>query len=620
MINDLNIIICLPVVAGIIMFLLPDAFRILKGILALAITLIFSGFAIKIFGYTDALLPLVQQTGETGVLPEVSLTLEQFTVMNINSLTTIILLFVAVLAPLICLYSIYKEKNEAFPAQFYSWFLITLGSSAGTILADNLLLFLFFWGVLGFTLYKLIKQHDAQSSDAAKKTLIIVGSSDAIMIIGIGLLWNIAGTLSISELSVQTSSGPAIMAFLLLGVGSFTKAGAFPFHTWIPSYTGKAHGVSSAYMPASFDKLIGIYFLVVLCSRIFVLNQWLTLVLLILGVATIIIAVMMALIQHNYKKLLGYHAVSQVGYMVVGIALGTPLGIAAGLFHMFNNAVYKSGLFLSATTIERKTGTVDLDKTGGLASKLPLTFIIALIFALSISGIPPLNGFASKWMIYQGIVDFGQQATGVASQLWIVWLALAVLGSALTLASFIKFISGIFLGRKKEIFDNVKEVSFVQWMPVILLAAVCIGFGAFSTKFVVKDLFMPATGVFSFLGIWDSALLLWLVIASIIAGILIYWIGRFKNMRRAESFVGGEKAGEDKEFPVTGFYLTVKNAPGLRQIYDLAERKWFDLYDLLKGFVLWTNKGFSYLHTGVLTTYTFWVYAGFVILLLLLIL
>ena len=373
-------------------------------------------------------------------------------------------------------------------------------------------------------------------------------------------------------------------------------------------------------MPASFDKLIGIYFLVLLCSRIFVLNQWLTLVLLILGIATIIFAVMMALIQHNYKKLLGYHAVSQVGYMVVGIALGTPLGIAAGLFHMFNHAVYKSGLFLSATTVERKTGTTDLDKTGGLASKLPLTFITALIFALSISGIPPLNGFASKWMIYQGIIDFGQQATGIANQLWIVWLALAVFGSALTLASFIKFITGIFLGRKKEIYDKIKEVSIVQWIPVILLAVICIWFGAFSTKYVVKELFMPASGSFSFFGIWDSAILMWLVVSSIIGGVLIYWIGRFKNMRRAESFVGGEEAGESREFPVTGFYLTIKDAPGLRQIYDRAERKYFDVYDLLKGFVLWTNKGFSYLHTGVLTTYTFWVYAGFVIILLLLIL
>jgi multicomponent Na+:H+ antiporter subunit A len=196
---------------------------------------------------------------------------------------------------------------------------------------------------------------------------------------------------------------------------------------------------------------------------------------------------------------------------------------------------------------------------------------------------------------------------------------LAVFGSALTLASFIKFISGVFLGPRKEMYQKIKEVSFVQWLPAILLAAVCIWFGAFSTKYIVLELFMPASGEFSFVGIWDSTLLLWLVLASIIAGFLIYWLGSLKNMRRAESFIGGEKAEESKGFPVTGFYNTVKNAPVLKYIYQKAEAKWFDLYDLCKGFVLWTHKGFSYIHTGVLTTYAFWIYGGMLIILLLLI-
>ena len=461
MINAVNILICLPIAAGILFFLIPGSLRIVKGIVALIITSIFSVYAIKLFGASDNLIPMFGECLNSGLINAVINHLEPYTWLNINSLTRLIILFLAVLAPVINLYSIYKEKNTSFPSHFYAWFLITLGASAGTVLADNLLLFLFFWGILGYTLFMLIAQNDETSSAAAKKTMILVGSSDAIMIIGIGLIWNITGTLNISELSIATNSGAANIAFILLAVGSFTKAGAFPFHTWIINFTEKAHGISSAFMPASFDKLIGIYFLTLLCGRIFQLNEWLTLVLLILGVCTILFAVMMALVQHNYKKLLGYHAVSQVGYMVVGISLGTPLGIAAGLFHMFNHAIYKSGLFLSATSIERRTGTTELDKTGGLGSRMPITFITALIFALSISGIPPLNGFASKWLIYQGIIEFGSQS-GIASQLWIIWLALAVFGSALTLASFIKFISGIFLGRKKEMFEKIREVSVAQ--------------------------------------------------------------------------------------------------------------------------------------------------------------
>ena len=615
----LNILIPLPLVAGILLFLVPDKLRIWKGSATLLVTLAVLVAAIKIFMAEEAALPLFQQAKGNGLFTQLTENLREFTLLNVNALSQLILLFLAVLAPVIALYSIYREKNPYFPAHFYSWFLISLGCSAGTVLADNLLLLLFFWGILGFTLFKLIAQKDEKSSAAAKKTLILVGSSDALMIIGIGLIWNIAGTLSISELSVSTTSGPATMAFILLAIGSFTKAGAFPFHTWIINFTEKAHGISSAFMPASFDKLIGIYFLTVLCSRIFELNQWLVFALLVIGVCTIIFAVMMALVQHNFKKLLGYHAVSQVGYMVVGISLGSPLGIAAGLFHMFNHAVYKSGLFLSATTIEKKTGTINLDQTGGLASSMPISFITALIFALSISGIPPLNGFASKWMIYQGIVEFGQQE-GIASQLWIIWLSLAVFGSALTLASFIKFIAGIYLGNKKEIYSKVKEVSIVQWIPKVILALICILSGAFATNFVVKELFMPVSGEFAFTGIWNSSLLFWLVVTSVIVGFLIYWLGSFKNMRKAESFVGGETAGEEHGYPVTGFYRTLSGMRFLAFFYERAERKWFDLYELTKGFVLWTSKGFSSIHNGLLTTYAFWIYGGLVLILLLLIL
>jgi formate hydrogenlyase subunit 3/multisubunit Na+/H+ antiporter MnhD subunit len=116
----------------------------------------------------------------------------------------------------------------------------------------------------------------------------------------------------------------------------------------------------------------------------------------------------MALMQHDYKRLLGYHAVSQVGYMVLGFGIGTAIGFAAGLFHMINHAIYKSGLFLAAGAIERQTGKSDIGDLGGLSKVMPVTFAAAIIFAMSISGVPPFNGFASKWMIYQGIIDFGR--------------------------------------------------------------------------------------------------------------------------------------------------------------------------------------------------------------------
>src|SRR4030042_5389712 len=117
---------------------------------------------------------------------------------------------------------------------------------------------------------------------------------------------------------------------------------------------------------------------------------------------------MMSLIQHDLKRLLGYHAVSQVGYMVLGIGTGNPIGIAGGLFHMLNHAIYKSCLFLSGGSVEKKAGTTELDKLGGFAKIMPITFVTFVIASLAISGVPPFNGFASKWMIYQGIIEIGK--------------------------------------------------------------------------------------------------------------------------------------------------------------------------------------------------------------------
>src|SRR6056297_285717 len=609
----LNYIIILPVIAGIFLFIFPERMKAIKASITLIITAVVLFFAYQ-FYLTEALtlkLSLKSFFAENSLLYQVSSDIEKYATFHLDSLSQLIVLFAAIFGFLISIYSVAYVKRQKQIYNYFPFFLITLGCSIGAILSDNLILFLFFWGILGFTLYKLIKGHDEESSAAAKKTLIMIGASDGIMIIGIAIIWHITGTLNMSELNISTNSSLAIWAFITLLVGSFTKAGAFPFHTWVPDFAKKAPASSTAYLPASLDKLLGIYFLVRICVDIFKINQWITLVLLIIGVLTIIFAVMMALIQHNYKRSLGFHAVSQVGYMVLGIAIATPLGIAAGLFHMINHALYKSGLFLSAGSIHHRTGKNDLGEISGLSSKMPVTFISALIFALAISGIPPLNGFASKWMIYQGLIDFGQGA-GIASQLWIVWLALAVLGSALTLASFIKFISGIFLGRRSEAVDKVKEVNFLMWFPKLLLAIICIVFGVFATTWVVPTLFTSYTGTFEFVGVWQSTTVSILVLVYIVLGILIYLAGNIKNMRTADSFIGGETFREETGYRITEFYNTIRELRPLKGLYGAASKNWFDLYELLKKFFYGLHFVFSRVHTGVMTAYAIWIFAGFV--------
>ncbi len=619
MTQAINIIV-LPVLIGLLLFLLPSALRVFKGLIAIGVTLYTAIASVSLFGTPDLIFNLgewlLTRSIETPVSAALVQTLEAGS-FSMDGLSRLIILFISLLAVLIVVYSIvYKSAGSL--RNYYAWFLITLGFSFGAVLANNLLLLLICWGILGLTLYQLIDRKDEASSKAAKKTLIIIGASDGIMILGIALIWRITGTLNMNEITLPTSDLVRTVAFLALLVGSFTKAGAFPFHTWVPDYSEKAPATSSSYLPASLDKLLGIYLLARITTELFVLGDWIRFLLLSIGVITIITAVMMALVQHNYKRLLGFHAVSQVGYMILGFGLGSAIGIAAGLFHMVNNAIYKGGLFLTAGAVEQQTAKENLDDLGGLSKAMPFTFFAALIFALSISGIPPFNGFASKWMIYQGIIDFGA-GVGIANKLWVVWLGLAVLGSALTLASFVKFIGGIFLGRRQKVFNNLGEVSPLMWVPMVILSLACVGLGVFATSYIVPELFMPVAGAFEFTGTWSSATVSLLVLVSIVLGILIYYLGNTKNVRTSDSFVGGEKLQEEFSFTTPEFYKSFQEFKWLSYMYRNARDKWFDLYDLMGRFCSWLGSLFSRAHTGILHDYTLWVFAGLVILLLLLI-
>ena len=618
--NEIVSIILLPVAAGLLILLVPEKLRTVKGIIALLVSIVTGYLAILI--YTQHI--------EAGTFSELTYganlsifgidlmkDVGRYAIFNPDNLSKLILIFISIFSFLILLYSlVYIKEGKA--KNYYPYFLVTIGCSYGAVLADNLLLFITFWGILGITLYKLIPGNSEESSATAKKTLILIGASDSIMLIGIALIWRLTGSLNISATALPTDNVLAITAFLALMIGSFTKAGAFPFHTWVPDYAQNAPASSSALLPASLDKLLGIYFLARLTSGMFMLNKWLILLLLSIGVITIISAVMMALVQHNYKRLLGFHAVSQVGYMILGLGLGSPIGIAAGLFHMINHALYKSGLLLSAGCIEYRTGEENIDELGGLSKVMPVTFFSSLIFAMAISGVPPLNGFASKWMIYQGIIDFGV-GSDFPNKLWVIWLALAVLGSALTLASFIKFIGGIFLSRRKPAFEKIREVPVLMWLPLIILALFCIVFGIIATNIIVPKLFMPITGEFQFTGFWNSSLVSLLVPISFILGIAVYMATNLKKFRTEDSFIGGEKIQDETRYPTPEFYKTISELGFFSWMYKKAEKKWFDIYDLSKQFVLWLSHLLSEAHTGVLPGYIIWVCAGLIIMLLIMI-
>ncbi len=536
-------------------------------------------------------------------------------ILRMDSLAAFVLLFIALFGLLIILYSIGFLKGASNPpALHYPYILATIAGSIGAVLSNNLLVFIGFWGFLGITLYLLINQGGEAAKAAAKKTFIIIGGSDALMILGVAIIWKMTCAINMDLVRIPLNSHLAIYAFVLLALGAFAKAGAIPMHTWIPDAAEAAPLPVMAFLPASLDKLLGIYFLARLSLDMFIVeaNSAMSIFLLIVGSVTIIAAVMMALIQHTMRRLLAYHAVSQVGYMVLGIGTANPIGIAGGLFHMLNHAIYKSTLFLTAGAVEKETGTTDLDSLGGLARFMPISFICCLIASLAISGVPPFNGFVSKWMIYQGIIE----TASAQNKIWVLWLSAAMFGSALTLASFMKLLHAVFLGQA-GVRQRVKEVPVSMWLPMSILAALCVIFGVFAFQIPLKNFIIPSApaGV-SYIGLWQPGEATSFIIIGLAIGFLIYLLGNIKNTRTVEPFIGGATLPNDVRPTGTEFYNTITDIPLLGRIYAMAKEGLFDIYEVGKKITFSISGALQYLHNGVLPTYLVWCLLGMIILFL----
>ena len=540
--------------------------------------------------------------------------------LRVDGLSAFILLAIAVFGFLIALYSVGYLKGQPRQREYFAYLLWTVGISCGAVLANDLLVFLVCWGAAGLTLYLMIGIAGPRAAEAARKSFMIVGGSDALLLFGVVLMWSLSGSTQMDAATVPLSGVSAHVAFLAFVAAAFAKAGAVPFHAWVPDCGEKALPPVAALLPASLDKLLGIYLLARCVLDLFEVTSAMLAMLMALGAITILAAAMMALVQRDLKRLLAYSTVSQVGYMVLGIASGTAVGLAGGLFHMLNHAIYKCCLFLCAGAVEKTTGTTDLDRLGGLGKSMPFTFATCAIAALSISGIPPLNGFASKWMVYQGIISSGK-ADGPG---WILLVVAAMLGSALTLAGFVKVLHATFLCKPAPNIAvlRIREVGLSMVLPMVVLASLCVIFGVFAYRVPLNWLVFPAVPA-QVPGVWWSGLATVLILVAIAVGAIVYAMTTSGGkLRRVETYIGGErlsevyirgeKPGSPRHVEVTGldFYSTIEQLPVLRRLYELARKKVFDLYEVGARcgfyFVVLLRKA----HTGALPVYLTWFLGG----------
>ncbi|MFH0877775.1 MAG: proton-conducting transporter membrane subunit [Candidatus Omnitrophota bacterium] len=542
---------------------------------------------------------------------------------KLDNLSLFVGIFIVFFSLLTILYSVGFMRRRKGLVSYYLYMALTVVASLGAVLSNNLILLAVFWGFLGLTLYLLIGFGNKERTQAtAKKTLIIIGGADALMILGLAFVGRLAHTFEMSKISLALNDKIAVWAYLCLAAGAFAKAGAMPLHTWVPDTAEDAPVPVAAFLPASLDKLLGIYFLARISMDMFQMSRAMNTFLMALGSFTIVAAVMMALIQHDLKRLLGYHAVSQVGYMVLGIGTASPIGIAGALFHMLNNALYKTCLFLGGGAVEKKTQTSDLEKLGGLARVMPLTFVAFLIASLAISGVPPLNGFVSKWMIYQGVIEAGKSG----ERLWMIWLIAAMIGSALTLASFMKLVHAVFLGQpskeRRAAGEGGQETSPAMLVPILTLAFLCVLFGIFAYQIPLKMFILPSMNekVF-FYGTWQAGLATVLILVGVGVGLVLYLLGSAVKTREVQVFVGGEVLSDHPDMRISGtsFYNTIQEMGILKIIYRLAQKKVFDVYDVGSRMTFAFNRMLRTIHNGVLPTYLSWCLLGMLVLFYLLV-
>ncbi len=490
-----------------------------------------------------------------------------------------ILLCAAIFTLLVGVYTVAFAKGKGYTKLLYGGMLLTLAMVNGAVLANNLVVMLFFWEAILATMFIMIMAGGKNAYRTSVKAVVIAGVTDLCMMLGIGLAGYLSKTLAMDHIRLPLT-GWGLVAFILLMIGAISKAGSMPFHTWIPNAADDAPTPFLPFLPGTLEKLLGIYLLSRLCLDLFEFTPGsaMSYTLMILGVCTILFAVMMALIQRDVKRLLSYHAISQVGYMMLGIGTALPVGIIGGIFHMLNHAVYKCCLFFTAGALEKQTGTTDLNKMGGLAKKMPVTFACFLVAAASIAGFPMTNGFFSKELIFDGAIESG-----------LVFYLIAALGAFFTPVSFLKLGHAAFFGKPTEVTAKAKEAPAFMLAPMLILAAACLALG-FGQGYMLENVLKPILG--------ESAHHVgghtnWLLV-GISAGILLLAV--LDHVR------GFRKTGKGVE-AADHFH----HAPGLRTVYHWAEAKYFDPYEMSRGWM----RGYANLclkiNDGISRFYDVWI-------------
>ncbi|MBP1667337.1 MAG: mrpD 1, partial [Bacteroidetes bacterium] len=386
---------------------------------------------------------------------------------------------------------------------FYALFCLMIGGMNGVVLSGDLFNIFVFLEISVISSYALVAFGvEKNELEASFKYQVLGGLASFLILFGIGFIYWKTKTLNIADIKEAFSSGYDRTYYLFVQIlilsGFGLKAAIIPFHAWLPDAHSSAPSPISAMLSGVFIKAVGIYVILRLFFNMFVVNEGMAILITTLGTLSMVIGVFLAIGQWDFKRLLAYHSISQMGYVILSVGIGlilisrgsktevAALAITGGIFHLINHAAFKGLLFLNAGAIEYSTGTRNLKEMGGLARSMPVTSATSFIASMSISGVPPFNGFFSKLIII---------IAAVMAKFYIL-AALAVIVSIITLASFLKFQRYAFYN-KSDVKTNqqIKEVPFPMVFSMVVLSIICVLLSLLAIPDIRDTVLAPAVNI-----------------------------------------------------------------------------------------------------------------------------
>ena len=408
--------------------------------------------------------------------------------LGVDQLSLLMGLIVSSTTTLSTIYSIKYMSKDDGTNMYYPLFLLLTGSMMGFVLTGDFFNMYVMLEIMTFAAISLVafRTEEYKSIEAAFKYIVLASIGSSLILLGTVMMYSRFHTLNIAQIGANLAGHRydpvSIFSLAMLLSGYAVKAFLVPCHTWPPDAHMAAPSSVSMILSSVMSKT-GVYAIV---RILFTMYQAMDLssmqyLMVFWGSITMIVGISMAIAQTDLKRMLAFSSVSQIGYVITGIGIATPLGITGGLYHIINHVVFKSLLFLCAGAIHFRTHTTDLNELGGLAKKMPYTTAFFIVGTLSIGGIPPFNGFVSKWLIYQSTFEAGYAPVTIV----------AFLCSVLSLATLLKALQSAFFGELSPKFEDVEEVPKSMLIPMGVLAGASL-IGGTLPVLVDKYLIRPA--------------------------------------------------------------------------------------------------------------------------------